>query len=287
MDIRVLHLDGATLEDKTVASNNYYTGTSVLDIVASTDYLYLGSRFPFNHLYFKFSVVNTNASVLSAAIWNGKEWKAVKELFDSTSLNGATFGQSGYIQWNPDKATSWSRDDTQGSSGTERVTGLGDIQIYDHYWVRFAFSADLINTTALSWVGNLFSNDSDLGTEFPDLVRTETMNGWSATGSKTSWEEQHVKAAQIILKELKQKNVTVHEGQILNYKDFTDASVAKVAEIAFRNMGPAFLDTTAAVQGIYKDRMIDAIGASTIDYDQNASADRDEIILKQGRISRG
>lgn len=287
MEIRVLHKDNATLEDKTIDSNDYYSSAWTCDFVSAQDYLYIGCRFPFNHLYFKFGTANTAASALTVAVWDGDSWANVKETFDGTSSSSASFGQDGYIIWNPDKANLWGREDTQDSSGTELVTGLGGRQIYDHYWVRLAFDADFDAGTTVKWIGNLFSNDNDLGAEFPDLVRSETMNGWDDGGSKSNWEEQHVKAASAILKNLKKQKVIINRGQILDYHDFQDAAVSYVAMIAYGNMGPAFAEKSIQQMSKFEKRMIDAIGAAKIDKDLDGTIDREELRVRQGRLTRG
>ncbi len=287
MDIRLLHEDNTTLEDKTVDVNNYYSGTPTMDIVAADDYVYIGSRFPFNHLYFKFGTANTAASTITLTVWDGSAWASTKELFDETLSSGASWGQNGYISWSTDKATAWGREDTQDASGTELVTGLGSLQIYDHYWIRLAFSADLDAGTTLSWVGHLFSDDNHLGAKYPDLVRTNTMNGWDDTDSKSSWEEQHVTAAKEILQELKTKKVIFGAGNILDKSDFRWAAVHKVAEMAYDGMGTSFEDNAVKAMTKYNEALINAIGSAVIDKDMDAQPDRDELGFKQGKLTRG
>lgn len=286
MDTRVIFKNNTTLTDFTVEANDYFNNNAnSIDIVAADDYMYFGSRYPFNHLYFKFGTANATASVLTIAVWDGSNFTNVKEKFDETLSSGATFGQNGYITWVPDVQGGWSREDTASSSGNEQVTGLGNVTIYDHYWVRFAFSADLDAGTTLAWTGNLFSNDDALGIEYPDLVRAATMNAWDDGGSKSSWEEQHVFAAKEIIKELKNKRIIVHRSQILDRKDYESAAVAKVAEIAYRGMGRDFEDDKLDAMKLFQERINRSIGL--IDQDMDAQKDRQEIKQMQGRLTRG
>lgn len=283
MAIKVLFKDDTTLSDISVNLDNYYAGTETLPFVAAEDFLYIGSRFPFNHLYFKFGTANTASSSLTVAVWDGNQWRNTVQTFDETLSGAASFGQDGYITWIPDKQYGWGREDTTSTSGNEQVTGLGDITIYDHYWVRFAFSADLDAGTALSWVGNLFTDDNDLGTEFPDLVRTNVLTAWES--GKTTWEEQHVHAAKIIAQDLESKKVIVHKSQILDRKDYIPASIMKVAEFAFRGMGPEFVDDRNDSRMEYEKRLNKTIGK--IDRDLDGTLDRRELGYIQGRLRRG
>lgn len=284
MDTRVIFEDDTTLNDYTFQCNDYFSNNAnAFGYVVTDDFLYLGSRFPFNHLYFKFGTANTATETLSISIWDGTSWRAAKEIFDETETGGASFAQDGYITWVPDKQKGWSREDTVNSAGTETIPNFGTLTIYDHYWVRFSFSGSLDAGTTLSWLGPLFSDDNDLGIEYPDLVRSNTIDAWES--GKTTWEEQHVYAARQIIKDLKKQRVIVHQSQILDRKDFTDVAVAKVAEIAFGGMGRDFEDDRIKAMNHYKERLIDTMGL--IDKDLDAQKDRQEINNVQGRLTRG
>jgi hypothetical protein len=284
MDNRIIFSNSGTLTDFSVEANDYYnSNANAIPVETTNDYIFIGSRFPFNHVYLKFGTANATASVLSVAVWDGSGFDAVKEVFDETSLAGATFGQDGYVSWISDRSEGWSREDTADSGGTEQVTGLGDLTIYDHYWVRLAVSVNLDAGTTLALAGNRFSDDNDLGAEYPDLVRSNTMTAWDDAGSKTNWEEQHVYAAKEIVKELKERQVLVHKSQILDRKDFTSAAVAKVAEIAFRGMGRDFVDDRIDAKSLFNERINRSV--ALIDLDQDAQVDRKEIEKINGRLT--
>jgi hypothetical protein len=286
VDTRVIFENDTTITDFTVGCNDYFNNNAnAFGYVVTDDFLYLGSRFPFNELYFKFGTANTATETLSIAIWDGTQFSAAIEVNDGTETGGASFAQDGYISWVPDKSKGWARDDTVDSSGTENIPNFGTTTIYDHYWVRFAFSGSLDAGTTLAWIGPLFSNDDDLGIEFPDLVRTVTMNGWDDTGSKSNWQEQHVFAAKEIIKELKERRTIVHQSQILFKKDWTAAAVAKVAEIAFRGMGKDFEEDRMDATKLFASRINRSIGL--IDRDKDAQIDRHEIEHVQGKLTRG
>ena len=281
-DIKFIFEDDTTLSEFTVEANDYHSGVTVIPMIAAEDRIYIGSYFPFNHMYFKFGTVNDAASVLSIDVWANSTWRPVVEVLDETALSGSTFGQDGYVSWVPNRNNGWQRDDTVTSSGSETITGLGGVTIYDRYWARLSVSADLNSLSSVSWAGTLFSNDNDLGAEFPDLTRSTVLSAWEA--GKTSWEEQHVKAAEVITDDLRERRVIIDKSQILERKDFRLASVSKVAEIAFRGMGPDFLDDRNDARSIYEKRVTK--NTANIDRDRDGQKDREELQQLQGRLTR-
>ena len=280
---RIIHYDNGTLIDYSTELDDYYSGTASTDIVAAEDKLYVGSTLPFNHLYFKFSTANTTASVITAKVWDGNNWNAVAELIDQTKSSGATFGQDGYISWTPDKQKGWGREDTQDSSGNELVTNLGGANIYDKYWIEFTFSANLDNPTVIDWVGQLFSDDNILGAEFPDLTRSALLA--NIESGKTSWEEQHVRAAEILADDLIDQKVIVNKNQILERREFQRAATSKVAELAFVILGDDYSDDRDAARVEYQRRI--SKNMFTTDRDNDGRVDLKEIDHAQGTLTRG
>lgn len=279
---RIIYDDNGTLTDLTASLGNYHNNPSTVALKTTTDYLYIGSILPFNHIYLKFDVLNNSNADLNVEIWNGNGWQAAAEILDETATNGNTFGQNGFITWTPDKSKGWGRDDTN-VNGTERITGLGNVTIYDKYWVRFSVTQNLTGTTAIQWVGNLFNNDDDIGSEFPDLLRSNTLTGFE-TG-KTDWQEQSVRAAQIIINDLIDLNIIQDESQILERHQLMPASVMKTAEIVFSAFGDDFIDNRNDARKEYEKRIQKKI--FTVDKDNDAIADRQEINSGQGKLIRG
>ena len=280
--IKFIFEDDTTLADYSQEINDYHTGTPTLPFVATEDRIYIGSRIPFNHLYFLMNTANTASSNVTIAVWDGSQWRNAVETYDETKLSGASFGQSGYITFTPDRQYSWGREDTVDSTGNEQVTGLGDVTVYDHYWIRLSFSADLDAGTKISWVGHKFTDDDDLGAEFPDLTLSGTLDAWES--GKTSWEEQHISASKIVIQDLKRKKLIMNPGQILDRSDLVPCTVMKVAEIAFRQMGNEFEDSKMDAIKQYQDR-IDNIQLQ-VDKDQDGILDTDEQLITQGRLTR-
>ena len=134
MSYKLIFSDNNSLTDLSTKIKNHRDGEATLPIVASEDYIYIGSRYPFNSIYFKFKTANTNTSAISVSYWEGNLWVDAVEVIDET--NG--FKNDGYITFVPDKnESSWLREDTvQGDGNTEEVQGLGSLVIYDHFWLR-------------------------------------------------------------------------------------------------------------------------------------------------------
>jgi len=248
MNRRIIYSDNGVLTDLSSVLSDYKRGTSSIQMVAAEDALYIGSKLPFNNIYFKVDSGNTSVSALSIEHWDGKAFNDVVEVIDETIVSGKTLAQSGYISWTPSKNHNYQMDDTI------NVTGLGaNITIYDSYWTKFTVSADFTSAAVLSWAGNLFSNDDDLGAEYPDLVSTDKIAA-IATG-KTDYQEQAVRAADILVNDLIQQGDIMYPDQILDRKDLRLASVQKVAEIVFRIFGEDYDKDRINAMGEYHSRL--------------------------------
>ena len=227
---RILFSNNGTLHDWTKELNDYKSGSRVFDFTSGQDALYIGSRLPFNHLYFKLKENNLVSAAMTVEYWS-TTWQPVVELRDET--NG--FTQSGFITFTPDKDEFWEIEDTD-----EGVSGLTSKVIYDHYWLKITFNNTLTASTEISWVGQVFSDDYDLASEYPELCRPQTFMAFE--NGKISWEEQHVKAAEILAQDLIHKGVIYDKAQILNRDDYKNASVQKVAELIFNAFGDDYVD---------------------------------------------
>ena len=282
MDKRIVFSDDGTLADKTAELKDYYGSETVLPIVAAEDKLYFGSSFAFNSVYVKMNTPNVSASVVSVEYWDGGEWQSAVEVIDETISSGATFGQSGYITFVPNKSNRWALEDTVGSNNNETITGLGDITIYDKYWMRLSFTNDLDVTTGLQFVGHKFTGDDELGTEYPDLVRSNYMAAFE-TG-KTDWDEQSVTASNLVIQDLIRKQIINSGGQLLDRHKMTPAATSKLAEIIFNAGGDKRKDDKDAARKEYSIRM----NLSLYNRDENSDGrlDRKEIKSRQGRLVR-
>lgn len=263
---RIIWSDDATLKDLSIALNDAYAETYVLPLVAAEDYLYIGSDLPFNHRYFNVSVVNDVASVASVEIWNGTSWVSAVDVIDQTSVAGKTLARSGIISWTLDRNGFWGQEST-----TEDVTGLTSLKIYDFYWVRLSFSADLKATTALRYVGHKFADDDDLRAQYPDLLSSSLLDAFE-TG-KTTWVDQHIVAAEEIIRYIRKKKIAWNRNQILNWDQFNMAAVHKVAEIIMTAFGEDYSEQRKLAESKYKE----AIDLSIYEVDRSEDGRRDEL----------
>lgn len=274
MELRTLFSDNGTISDISVNANDYHSGTDTVAMVAADDYIFIGSYFPFNHLYIKMgSTVNAVTSAMTIEYWDGESFRGVAELIDETKSSGSTFAQSGFITFTPHKKYNWVKEDTVDINDNVEITGLGSVKIYERYWIRISVSADFTTGTELSWIGNLFNkNDNTIDGLYPDLALTKTKTAYES--GKTDWEEQRVLAAEEIIDDLKKANIIVSAGHILERSDFRLAEVHKVAAIVYNAFGSAREDERAKASSKYKNAL--AGFAATIDKNANARSDSSE-----------
>ncbi len=277
MHYRVIFSDNGTLNDLSVNLNNYHSGTGSVGIVAADDYLYIGSYYPFNSFYMAFDTANTQASTLSISYWDGNEWRAAVDVIDQTS----GFQQDGLITFSPNKANSgWVYEDTVNNSGSEEITGLGDITIYDRYWLRLSLSADLDAGTTIKWIMYKFISDDELYSEYPVFNSASIKSAYES--GKTTWEEQIVVASQLTVDELVKNGVIQSGDQLLDYSKLKSPTVAKVAEIIFNAFGDDYNDDRLKASEVFKQR----IGKKVFNVDTNSDAalNRQELKTRSGRF---
>ena len=274
---RIFWSDNATLRDLSPNLNEVLSGSEVIPFVAAEDYLFIGSDLPFNHRYIDVKVVNDEASVASVALWNGSSWESAVDVIDQTALSGKTLARSGIISWVPDRRKSWSKE-----YSTENIAALSSLRIYDLYWVRIAFSADIKATTEINYVGHRFSNDTDLFGQYADLDDSDLLDAFD-TG-KTTWNDQALIAAEYIVQDLREMGIVCSKNQILDWQVFKNASVHKTAEIIYRNFGKDYLENMQNAKAAYKASL--QVKAYNADQNQNATLDEGEKIRSQEFLTR-
>jgi hypothetical protein len=278
---RLIWNDNGVLKDLSINLNNVFSGTEVIPFTAAQDKLYIGSDLPFNHRYILVDVANDAASVMSADIWDGTQWISAVDVIDQTvGSAGKSLSQSGIMSWVVDRNHTWGKRDT-----TELMTGSGleSVKIYEMFWVRLTFSGNWNVLTALKYVGHKFSSDNDLGGYYPDLNRSNVMSAFKA--GKTNWDEQHVLAAEEIIRDLRKKNVIWNGNQIFGWEEFTDASVHKVAEIAFTAFGKDYESRKESARNNYEEALLKVVD-SAIDKDADGRLSPVEKVPSYGRLFR-
>lgn len=269
---RVIYNSNGSLEDLSTRLNNFFSQTALLPLVATTDFLYVGSDVPFNHRYFDVSVANDQDSDVGVEIWDGDSWVPVVDVQDLSDANaaGKSLSQSGIIAWTMDKNKSWVKErSTEDMDGS----GLESLKIYNMYWARFSWSDDLKNTTALKYVGHKFSSDEDLGGYYPDLNRATAMASFQS--GKTSWKEQHIMAAEEVFKALRSKRELWAASQIFYWEAFTVAACHKVAEIIYSAFGTEY-ETRKEDAAARFEAELDSILSVGIDKDEDGHIDEEE-----------
>jgi hypothetical protein len=274
---RAIYSNNGVLTDISTKLANYHNGTfTLVDFVAAEDYLYIGNVVPFNHFYLKMGTASVASTTMSIDYWGGNTWNSVVETIDETE--GLT--QDGYVTFVPDRDSGWTEGDTNGQG--QSITGLTSVTIYDKYWIRVSLNNDLTDNAVISWIGNKFSDDNDLGSEFPDLVRASVITAFEA--GKTDWEEQHVRAAEVIISDLIKKKIIFAKGQILDRNTFMLPSISKVSEIIYNAFGDDYEKNKKASKDEYTAR----IDKSIYDVDNNLDGELtpNEMGTRQGFMSR-
>lgn len=262
---RVIWSNNGTLTDISTECNDLFSGTKVIDLVHTQDYIYIGSDLPFNHRYVKLASANAVSSACTVAIWDGSTWNNAVDVLDQTAVSGASMGQSGIIAWTTDRNKSWAQEET-----TENIAALSTLKIYDLYWVRLSWSATWTGTTEIGYMGHKFGNDSILGAIYPDLARTAVKT--AHTAGKTNWDEQQVLASEMIITQLRKNRVTTSGSQIFSWEMLQLAGTHKCADIIYSSFGESKVEERDAAkesfdtemnQGVFVNQDFDADGHLT------------------------
>lgn len=280
MSYKLIYSDNSSLLDFSSKVKTQHEDEATLPIVANEDYVFIGSRYPFNSIYFKFKTANTNTSTISVSYWEGNEWINAVEVIDET--NG--FKKDGYVTFVPDKnEPGWLREDTvQGDGNSEEIQGLGSLVIYDHYWLRLKFSNDLSATTSVNWIGDLFCSDADIYSEYPIFNSTNLKSAYKV--GKTDWENQRIRASDLVISDLVTRNIIEDSGQLLDKDKLKLATVSRTAQIIFNALGDDYVDDTLKAKKEYGERIRENM--LSIDKNANARLDVLERRARQGFITR-
>ncbi|MCB0421141.1 MAG: hypothetical protein KDD61_09095 [Bdellovibrionales bacterium] len=276
MNYRLLFSDNGTLTDYSYQLNNYYSGSASLAFVASQDKLYIGSLFPFNSMYFKMATGSGSDAGISIKYWDSSQWRSAVEVIDETS----GLQSSGFVTWQVDRQNGWVGEDTVNGSGVANITELSSVTIYDMHWVQVTLATDV--SFDISWIGHIFCNDNDLFTEYPDFNNANLMTAIKA--AKTNFEEQEVRASQILVEDLIANGTIKHESQILDRRKLINACVSKSAEIIYGILGDDYIDQKRDAMNEYKSRIKKDLFAFDINKDGDLS--EAESTFRQGYVYR-
>lgn len=234
------------------------------------DYLYFASDFPFNHLYFKIGDANGIAATMKLEYYT-TSWTECVELRDETN----SFVTSGYVEFTPNRNFGWAQTVDSSQAGVSTV-------VYNKYWTRISFNVDLTAEIQLSFIGNKFSEDEDLFSEFPIFNDSNFLSAFQV--GKISWEEQHIKAAELIIQDLQKKAVIIGAEQILDKRKFLGASVCKVAEIIYSAFGNDYLEQRKIAKEEYSKRL--DLSQYNVDLNGSGNLEPMEIQARTNWLSR-
>jgi hypothetical protein len=274
--MRVFFKEGSSIIDITKDINRYRSDTYLMSL-ATNDAIYIASDYPLNHFYVKVgdAANNVSSSVL-IDYWSSQGWVPAVNINDYTEA----FSKSGFIEFTPDIDNGWLRENTN-SSG-QRVDGLTSISVYDSYWIKLTVDTTLTNNVELEYIGNKFSDDDDLFSEYPLFNDVTFITAFEA--SKDSWEEQHIRAADLIIQDLKRKRVILSGAQILDREILNPASVSKVAELIYTAFGRDYVDQKKDAKDEYNRRL--DMSQFNVDTDSNAILEPHEMAARQGWLTR-
>jgi hypothetical protein len=275
--MRVFYSDNGVLTDYSLAAQN--SDTIPLAITASQDYVYIGQYFPFNNAFFQLKTVNALPSISQVQYWNGKIWVNARDVIDGTKVSGASLARSGVIQFSPDREEQWNNvDDTTNSNAPSELSSL---EIYDLYWMRFKWSADLSLTTELENIGYSFCTD-----EMLNAIDSELSNyllPWGGAG-KVNWIEQIMLASQHVIFDLKAKGFIVSPGNILRFDDVSLATCYRTLAIIYGRLGDPFRIRYQDALNSYAELI--SVKRFTFDANSNARVDKQEISSSVGGLVR-
>ena len=272
---RFFFKDGS-IQDYTSVLNDYNNGSVTIVAAPAPCHLYIGSRSPINSIYIKMATPNTPAGhYLSAHYWTQAGWVSAVETTDET----VGFSASGRVSWTPDRDEHWKMSST--NYQTEVITGLESFNVYDLYWTKLSLSSGTLDAV-FAWAGDIFTDDNDLAAEFPDLARSNVLTSFKA--GKTSWEEQHIKATEVVINDLIDKGIILEGGQIINREEYKGACVMKCAEIIFRAFGDGYIDRANEARAEYIRRLDKR--KPNVDRNNNAIDDSTERRFNTGFLSR-
>lgn len=276
---RIIWSDNAVLKDLSVELNDLTALNYAIPFTAAQDKLYIGSDLPFNHRHFVIATSGANAvaSVPTVEIWNGNSWVSAVDVLDLTATSGATLARNGIIAWTTDRNEAWGKEET-----TEDIAALSTLKIYNMYWVRISFSANFTSTTSLAYVGHKFAADADLGLYYPDLTTTEVKSAF--TSGKTTWDDQHIMAAEEIIRYLRKKDIVRSRNQILDWEQFNNCAIHKVAEIIYSSFGKDYEDNRKLADAKFMKAI--NLGIFQVDRNEDGKLDPQEQVKFYGLVRR-
>ncbi len=211
-----------------------YIGSNATIDLAANDYIYLATEAPFNSRYFEFTTPSDVDAGITVEVWNNREWFQAVDVVDLTS----GFLSSGALRFALDRYGNgqvWAQQDSKYVADVPT-----SLYVFGKYWMRLKVTNPTLPTTALKFIGLLFSTDEDLYSLYPELRNANLRNAWE-TG-KTTWKTEAFSAADNIILEMRARGILKDRSgfSIMETDVLRLPSIHKTAEIIFRGLGPAF-----------------------------------------------
>lgn len=222
--------------------------------------IYIGYEKPINALYFQLaSGMNTTGGTMTLEYFSTTGWKGLSPV-DQTQF----FNRNGIINWNmPSDAA---------------LLEYGGIE---GYYVCI-YSAETITALEIQYVGLVFSDDNDIATEYPSVLKE-----CFYPKNQSSFIIYHVSAKNLIMSELSRRGYTktvngvespVTQWDVLDIYELRQASLYYAMSQIFFNLSDNSSDNYWQKYLEYKDKFDRAFNLATlkIDQDNDGQLDPDE-----------
>lgn len=234
-------------------------------------YMYIGTASPFNNIWFEMSAyASSSAGTPTVQIWFNSQWTDAVDVIDQTS--GMT--ASGRVSWNVDRLKGWQNEQDSAT------IGLSNGSIYNFYWIRLSWSLSF--TATIGYMGQKFSTDTALASYYPDLMQASILDGFKS--GKTNWDDQHFMVGDIIVRDLKRRNMIKYFGQMLDWSVFEEAGCHKCAEIVYQSFGTPYVEHAARARKRYEEEI--SSKALNIDENRDGFLSPSEKASRQGWLER-
>lgn len=276
--VRVFLNDNGSFTDYSLL-NSDESSTLAIPLVATEDYIYIGKYYPFNNFFLDVDTVNDQAATLTVDVWDGTQWRSSVDVLDGTSSGGVSLAKSGVVEFSIDKDYSWNR--VFDSSDTNAPDEMqGEFTIYNLYWIRLKWSADLAATTELNTIAYAFTSSQQLDNIYNQINQYLTSFG----SGKTDWNDEIVTASLHVVKTLKKNRLIVNEGQIIKLDDVSLATDYKTLELIFNSLGPSYAEERDRVSHTFSELI--SMPGFTFDRNNDAAVDTFELNSSYGRLKR-
>lgn len=172
--LTIFHDDNGTFVDHSDEAADYSRDDFTVELVAADDFLYIGFRKDISGVYVQLTTPNTNASELSAEVYNGTSWVG-HDITDETK--GLT--RSGFIFWD------------------RPAQDAAEVNSVSLNWIRIKTDVDH-SATAIRAINLVFSDDNLLKQEFYSIDHEQIL-----PGNETSHILTHVSVRNRIMQKLR------------------------------------------------------------------------------------